>query len=217
MIRLLIADDHAVVRQGLQALLAGEPDLDLVGATGNGDDVVGLIDELRPDVLLLDLMMPGASGLEVLRQLQGRGTRTRVVVLSMSASEPHVAEAFRRGASAYVLKESSAEELVKAIRHAAAGRRYVSAPLSERMVDAHLHRLTSEGPADAYDALTDREREVLQLVAHGSSNREVAERLQISVRTAETHRAHVMQKLGLRNQNELIRYAVRRGLLRIEE
>jgi two-component system response regulator NreC len=139
------------------------------------------------------------------------------VVLSMSASEPHVAEAFRRGAIGYVLKESSAEELIEAIRHASAGRRYVSAPLSERMVDAYLQKLTSEGPATVFDALTDREREVLQLVANGLSNREVAERLEISVRTAETHRAHVMQKLGLRNQNELIRYAVRRGLVRVEE
>jgi two-component system response regulator NreC len=217
MITLLIADDHAVVRQGLQALLVAEPDLQLVGATGNGGDVAALVDELRPDVLLLDLMMPGTSGLEVLRQLQEKGTATRVVVLSMSASEPHVAEAFRRGAMGYVLKESSAQELIEAIRQAFAGRRYVSAPLSERMVDAYLHRLTTEGPADVFDVLTDREKEVLQLVANGSSNREVAERLEISIRTAETHRAHVMQKLGLRNQNELIRYAVRRGLIRVEE
>ena len=217
MITILIADDHAVVRQGLQALLVAEPDLRLVGATGNGADVVGLVDELRPDVLLLDLMMPGMSGLDVLRHLQERGTETRVVVLSMSASEPHVAEAFRRGALGYVLKESSAEELIQAIRHAAEGRRFVSAPLSERMVGAYLHRLTSEAPADVFDALTEREREVLELVARGLSNREVAQRLEISIRTAETHRAHAMQKLGLRNQNALIRYAVRRGLIRVEE
>jgi two-component system response regulator NreC len=163
-------------------------------------------------VLVLDLIMPGLNGLEVARQICKLATRTRIVVLSMHAEEAYVLEAFRAGATAYVLKEASAEHLLKGIRSAAAGRRYVSPPLSESALNAYGERAKTN-PIDHYHTLTAREREVLQLTAEGLSGAEIASRLFLSPRTVESHRANLMRKLSVRNQKELIRYAVQRGLV----
>src|SRR5688500_832235 len=173
-----------------------------------------MVERLSPDVLVLDLMMPGLGGIEVLRQGTRRSPKTRVVVLSMHADEGYVVQALGQGAAAYVLKDASATELLHAVRAVRAGRRYLSPPLSEAAVDRYVRRAEARG-ADPYERLTSREREVLHLTAEGLSSTAVAERLGISSRTAETHRANVMAKLGLHNRADLVRYAMARGLVEV--
>jgi len=215
-ITVLLADDHAVVRLGLRALIEDESDLALVGEAGDGLEVLPMVERLRPDVLVLDLIMPGLNGLEILREIPRRAPHTRVVVLSMHANEAYVLEALRHGAMGYVLKGSNAAELVRAVRSAAAGQRYLSPPLSERSLDAYAQQAQSPQP-DLYESLTAREREVLHLAAEGHTSTEIAKRLFISPRTVETHRSNLMRKLGLETQTELVRYALRRGIVPLEE
>lgn len=212
MTTIVLADDHQVVRQGLRALLEEEPDLRLLGEAGDGLETIQLVERLCPDVLVLDLMMPGLNGLEVTRQVGKRAPQTRVIILSMHADEAYVLEALRNGACGYVLKDASVAELVQAVREVAAGRRYLSSPLSERAIEAYVE--TAQGSVlDRYETLTDREREVLHLVAEGHTNVEIATRLSISPRTAETHRANMMRKLGLHTRTDVIRYALQRGII----
>ncbi|MBI2951943.1 response regulator transcription factor [bacterium] len=215
MTTIVLADDHPVVRQGLRDLLEVEPDFRVVGETGDGLEAVRLAEGLRPHVLMLDLMMPGLNGLEVTRQVRGRCPQTQVLILSVHDSEAYVLEALKNGASGYVLKRADAEDLVRAVREVAAGRRYLSPPLSGRVAEVCAQKAGGVAQ-DAYEMLSAREREVLHLAAEGRSNPEIAARLFISVRTVETYRAHLMQKLGLRTQTDLVRYALRRGILPME-
>ncbi len=215
MTSIVLADDHHVVRQGLRALLEGQPDFQLVGEAGDGLEAVQLTERLKPDVLIIDLMMPSLNGLEATRQVSQRSPQTRVVILSMHANEAYVLEALRNGAAGYVLKDSSAADLVHAVREVVAGRRYLSAPLSERAIAAYIQK-ASDVTTDPYEMLTNREREVLHLAAEGYTNAEIADQLSISPRTAETHRANLMHKLGLHTHTDLIRYALRRGILPME-
>jgi two-component system response regulator NreC len=214
--RILLADDHQVVREGFRALLEAQPDFEIVSETGDGLDAVRLVEKHKPHVLVVDLMMPGLNGLEVARQITQRSPRTRIVVLSMHANEAYVLEALKNGASAYVLKDASAAELVRAVREALAGRRYLSPPLSQPAIDSYIQRAKTSDSLDLYDTLTNREREVLQLAAEGHTTSEIASRLFISPRTVETHRANVMHKLGLHSQTELVRYTLQRGILPME-
>jgi DNA-binding NarL/FixJ family response regulator len=209
MVTLLLADDHRVVRQGLRALLTSLADVRLVGEAADGLEAARLAERLRPDVLIADVRMPGLNGLGVARRVARSCPGTRVVILSMYADAGYVREAVRAGVAGYVLKESGLDELARAIRAAAAGERYVSQSLRGQELTAG-HRHAEGEAADPYEALTDREREVLQLTAEGCSGGQVAERLSISPRTVETHRASLMRKLGVRNQKELVRYAVQR-------
>jgi len=211
-VTIVLAEDHGVVRQGLRALLEREPGFVVVGEAADGLEVADLVERTKPDVLVLDLVMPGLGGLDAAREVVRSSPRTRIVILSMHASEAFVVQAFRSGATAYVLKDSSAEELVLAIRAVLAGRRHLSPPLSDQAVEVYLAR-AKEGEVDVYARLTPRERQVLHLAAEGLSNPAIGERLGISPRTAETHRAHLMEKLGLRTRKDLIVYAVSRGLL----
>jgi DNA-binding NarL/FixJ family response regulator len=211
-ITIVLADDHQVVRDGLRALLEAERDFVVVGEVGNGLEVVPLVVRLTPDVLVLDLLMPGLSGLDVAREVSRHAPDTRIVVLSMHASEAHVLQALKNGATAYVLKDAGAAELLKAIREAVAGRRYLSPPFADRAIDAYLGRDPVD-PLDRYETLTPREREVFHLAAEGLTHAEVGARLGISQRTAETHRANLMRKLDLHSQTELTAYARSRGLL----
>ncbi len=212
MITIVLADDHQVVRKGIRALLEMEPDFQIVGETGDGLEAVQLTIRLRPDVLVLDLMMPGLNGIDVTRQVTRQVPQTRVVLLSMYAGEDYVLEALRNGASGYVLKDASISELIQAIRDAVAGRRYLSPPLAERAIDAYV-RQTQESALDPYETLSDREREVLHLAAEGLTSAEIAERLSLSPRTVESHRSSMMRKLGLHTQTDLVRYAIRKGII----
>jgi DNA-binding NarL/FixJ family response regulator len=212
MITVFLADDHHVVRRGIKALLEAEPDLQVTGEAASGVDAAEQAQRLKPDVLVVDLMLADMSGLGVIRQVRKRSPHTVAVVLSMYGNDCYVVEALQAGAMAYVLKDSPPEELLRAVREAAAGRRYLAPPLSDRAIEAYLIR-SKESKLDPYDMLTSREREVLHLAAQGLTSPEVANRLCISPRTVEVHRARVMHKLGLRNRMELIHYAVRKGIL----
>jgi two-component system, NarL family, response regulator NreC len=210
--RILLADDHQLVRQGIRALLEKEPGFSVVGETSDGLEVADLVEKTKPDVLVVDLVMPGLGGLDVAREVTRRFPRTRIVILSMHSSDAFVLQALRNGAAAYVLKESSASDLLQAIRQVLAGRRYLSPPLSEKAIETYIAR-AKIAEVDIYETLTPREREVLHLAAEGHGNTAIGERLGISPRTAETHRAHVMRKLGLQTPRDLIVYAINRGLL----
>jgi len=212
MTTIILADDHRVVRQGLRALLEIEADFKIIGESGDGLETIQLVEQLHPDVLVLDLMMEGINGLEVARQLSKRAAKTGIVILSMHNNEAYVIEALKAGAKAYVLKEATSAELVRAVREAAIGRRYLSAPLSEQAIEAYTQK--ANGCNQEREAmLTTREREVLHLAAQGLTNAEIGARLYISRRTVEVHRTNMMQKLGLRTQTDLIRYALQRGIL----
>lgn len=214
MTTVVLADDHPIVRQGLRTLLEGEGSCRVVGEAADGLTALELIARLRPDVAILDLRMPDLDGLEVARRSQERTPGTRVIVLSMHADEPYVLDALRYGVAGYVLKGAATTDLVAAVQAAMAGRRYLSAPLTERAVDAYAQRAAEAArPLDRYDVLTAREREVLQLAAQGLANAAIGERLGISPRTAETHRANLLRKLGLQGRTDLVRYALDRGLL----
>jgi two-component system response regulator NreC len=208
-IRVLVVDDHAVVRSGIKLLLDRHDDIEVVGEAGNAQDAVFRVRELAPDVILLDLVMPGESGIEVLPKLLQEASGAKVLVLSMQDEPSYVREAFAAGASGYVLKEAVDEEVVTAVREIAGGGSYVHPTLGARMVTADA---AARAAADA-DPLSDREREVLRLLALGHTNQEIAKLLYISVRTAETHRAHIMQKLRLTTRAELVRHALAQGLL----
>ena len=218
MTTIVLADDHPIVRQGMRGLLESEPGFVVVGEAGDGREAVELVERLQPDIAILDLMMPELNGLEVARRALRLSSRIRVVILSMYSDEPHVLEALRAGAMAYVLKGTSTETLIFALREAMAGRRYLSPPLSDRAVEVYLAQIgTAERPTDRYELLTAREREVLELVARGASYAEIADKLTISPRTAETHRTNLMRKLDLKTSADITLYAVQRGLIDPEQ
>jgi two-component system response regulator NreC len=207
--RVLVVDDHAVVRSGIRSLLAAEDDFEVVGEAANARDAIFEARALKPDVILLDVVMPGESGIEALPKLKKEAPEAKVLVLSMQDDPRYVREAFAQGANGYVLKEAVDSEVVGAVREIAAGGDYVHPALGARMVAADAQ---ARAAAEA-DPLSDREREVLRLLALGHTNQEIAKQLYISVRTAETHRAHIMQKLGLSTRAGLVRHAIAHGLL----
>lgn len=212
MTSIVLADDHNVVRHGLRTLLESEGDFTVIGEAADGLETVRIVEELKPDVLVCDVMMRGINGLEVTRQITRRVPQVGVVILSMYANEGYVLEALKAGAKAYVLKESTSEDLVRAVREAAVGHRYLSPPLTEWAVEAYIQK-TESSSMDPYDKLTTREREVLHLVAQGYTSSEISSILYISRRTAETHRANLMRKLGLGTKRELLVYALQRGII----
>jgi DNA-binding NarL/FixJ family response regulator len=215
MTTIVLADDHRIVRQGLRALLTAEANFKVVGEADDGREALDLVRRLSPDVLVLDLMMPGLNGLEVARQLHKQTPKVGIVVLSMYDDEGFVLEALANGVSAYVLKDSNSSDLVQAVREVAAGRRYLSPPLSDRAIETY-QQMAKIGAMDKHETLTTREREVLQLSAEGHTSSVIAARLGISTRTAETHRSRLMHKLGLHTQSDLIRYALKRGIIPME-
>ena len=213
MIRVLIVDDHALVRSGLRLLLEGEEDITVEDEGGNAEDAIRLARLHKPDVVLLDVVMPGQSGLEAAPEIRRAAPNAQILVLSMQDDPSYVREAFAPGASGYLLKEAADAELVAAVREVAAGRRYVHPALGARLAAAEAEAQARA----AADPLSEREREVLRLLALGHTNQEIAKMLYISVRTAETHRAHIMQKLRLSTRAELVRYALQQGLLEDSE
>jgi two-component system, NarL family, response regulator NreC len=208
-IRVLIVDDHAVVRSGLRRILAAEPDIEVVGEAGTVRDAVFEARSASPDVILMDVVMPEKSGIEGAPEVLKEAPEAKVLVLSMQDDPRYVREAFAAGAAGYVLKEAADAEVVQAVREVASGGRYVHPALGARLVTVE----SEERRRAEQDPLSDREREVLRLLALGHTNQEIAKMLYISVRTAETHRAHIMQKLRLKTRADLVRYAIEQGLL----
>lgn len=200
-----------MVLHGLRAVLEPEPDLEVIGEATDGQSALRLVLQLRPDVLVLDILMPGMNGMELTRQVAQQAPETRIVIFSMHANDAYVRETQVNGAQAYVLKDAGAQELVQAVRAALDGERYLSPALTRRAMDLYLQTPVTNS-ASWEDLLTGRERQVLQLLARGATNAEIGEQLQISARTAETHRANVMRKLGLKTQTDLIRYVLQHRL-----
>lgn len=215
-VTVLLADDHPIVRQGMKHLLEIESDVTVVGEAADGLQTVQLVEKFKPNVLIVDMMMPGLNGLEILRQVKKRSPTTLSVVLSMQSADAYVVEALKAGASGYVLKDSGPSELVSAVRQVLQGQRFLSPKLSERLINAYIQTSDKTAP-DPYETLTDREREVLQMASEGLTTPEIARRLSISPRTAELHRGRMMNKLGLHNQTDLIRFALKRGILPMDD
>lgn len=213
-IRVLLADDHTLVRAGIRGLLQGLADVEVVGEAGDGQEALRLAESLRPDVVLLDVGMPGLNGLEVAGRIGAFDASIRVVILSMHPSEEYVLRALRAGCAGYLLKAAAVSELEVAVRAVARGETYLSPAVSKRVVDDYVSR--TGGAADPLDALTPRQREVLQLAAEGLSSKEIAQRLGLSYRTVEAHRAQLMERLGVHDLAGLVRFAVRVGLIRPE-
>ena len=210
---IILADDHQILRDALRLLLETQAKFHVLAECSNGLDALAQVEKYQPDVLILDLMMPGLSGIEVARGVKHVSARTKVIVLSMYDADSYVVEALRAGAVGYVLKKNSSEELIFAIRQTLAGNVYLSPALNERAIQAYMQIVDEARPEDPYETLTLREREIFQLAAEGLNNPQIAERLSISARTAEMHRGNLMKKLGLKSQTDLVKYAVKRGLV----
>ncbi len=213
--RVVIAEDHAITRQGLRTVVEDRIDGQVVGETGDGLEVLSLVEAHAPDVLLLDLTLPGLNGLDVLRQVSNRCPQTAVVVLSMHSEDSYVVRALHSGAAAYVLKGAATDELVRAIQAVQRGEKFLSSTLPTALLDTSESTYGGE-VRDRYAMLTDREREVLQLIAEGYTSQEIGDRLFISRRTVDKHRENLMAKLELRNHADLVRYALQRGLIPLD-
>ncbi|MGC3999160.1 MAG: response regulator transcription factor [Anaeromyxobacter sp.] len=214
-IRVLIVDDHALLRDGVRALLSAQPDLEVVGEAGDGKAALAEVERLDPDVVLMDIAMPGLGGIEAALELRKQGRRARVLILSQYEDREYVRRLLKAGVAGYVLKKSAGAELANAIRAVQRG----GLVLDPEVARTAMEEGGAAGPAssDPYEALTDREKQVLKLVAEGRSNKEVADVLGISVKTAMTHREHVMEKLAVHNRTELVRFAIKRGVIRVED
>jgi DNA-binding NarL/FixJ family response regulator len=208
MIRILLADDHALVRQGFRMILEAQPDMEIVGQAGNGREAVELAEKLHPDVVVMDVAMPELNGTEATRRLAASTPRTRVLALSMHKDSVYVREILRAGARGYLLKDSGDTDLVAAVRAVAKGEGYISPAVSDAVLSDYRKHVT-----DPLDLLTGREREVLQSIAEGKTNKEIATALNLSVYTVEAHRGRIMEKLNLHSTGELVRFALRNGLI----
>jgi two-component system, NarL family, response regulator NreC len=213
MIRVLLADDHTLIRAGLRMVVAAQPDLTVVGEAGDGREAVAMAQNLKADVVVMDIGMPNLNGIEAARQIRAAQPDTQVVMLSMHADEGYILRALKAGAKAYLLKDSAEADLARAIRAAAAGKSFFSPAVGKVLLEDYVRAIERSGVEDSYEILSAREREILQLVAEGNSSKEIADQLHLSVYTVETHRARLMQKLNLRGIPELILYAVRKGIV----
>ena len=211
--RILLADDHTLVRQGLRRILEEQPEWRVVAEAGNGLDAVSLAADLRPDIVILDIGMPKLNGLEAARQITKKAPEARVLILSMHADEVHITKAVEAGAAGYLVKDSADRELVNAVTATAEGKSYFSPAAAAVLLAEYRRTLAQRGVTDRYELLSDREREVLQLMAEGRSTKAIAAELGVSPATIETHRAHVFEKLDLHSVAEAVLYAVRRGLI----
>jgi two-component system, NarL family, response regulator NreC len=212
-VNILLVDDHAVIRAGLRLVLERHSDFHVVGEASDGREGVAEAARLRPDVVVMDLAMPNLNGMEAARQIVASSPAIAIVVLSMHSDEEYVLRALKSGARAYVLKESAEADLIAAVRAVTSGKSFFSPKVSRMLVEDYVRQLQDREIEDSYELLTGREREILQLVAEGKSNKDIANLLNLSVYTVETHRANIMEKLNLHNVPELILYAVRKGVI----
>jgi len=213
-LRILLADDHTVVRQGLRKVLEERPDWVVVAEAGNGRDAVKQAEEFKPDVAILDVAMPLLNGIEATRQIVKRLPGTRVLVLTMHSDEAYVNQILKAGATGYLLKDSADVDLIQAVAAVSQGKSFFSPAVARLMLDDYVRQLADKGITDRYESLSEREREIFQLIAEGKANKEIATILTISPSTVETHRARIMEKLDLHSAAEIVLYAVRRGVIR---
>lgn len=212
-LRILLGDDHTLVRHGFRKILESRPDWQVVAEAGDGRQAVRHAQSLQPDVAVLDIGMPLLNGIDATRQIVRRAPAVRVLILSMHADEAYITHALQAGARGYLLKDSADTDLIRGVEDVAAGKSFFSPAVAKVMLDDYVRHLADKGIADRYDSLSEREREIFQLIAEGHSNKEIADVLGVSPATVETHRAHVLQKLDLHNTAELVLYAVRRGVI----
>lgn len=212
-LRVVLGDDHTLVRQGIRKILEERGDWEVVAEAGDGRDAVKKVIEHEPDVAILDIGMPLLNGIEATRQIVKRAPTVRVLILSMHSDEAYITQALQAGAKGYLLKDSADTDLIRGVTDVAAGKSFFSPAVAKVMLNDYVRHLADKGIVDRYDALSEREREIFQLVAEGHSNKAIAELLSISPATVETHRAHILQKLDLHNTAEVVLYAVRRGVI----
>jgi len=212
-VRVVLADDHGVVRKGLRFLLSQEPDIEIVGEAEDGRQAVRITSDVNPNVIIMDIAMPQLNGIDAATQICRLYPRTGVIILSMYSDEEFLVRALSAGAKGYLLKDSAESDVVRAVRTVASGKTFFSPTIAHTLLEDYMRRLQQEGVQDSYDLLTDREREVLQLLAEGRSNKEVASVLGVSVHTIDTHRTNLMQKLGVHNTAEIVIYAMRKRII----
>ncbi|MEX0766373.1 MAG: response regulator transcription factor [bacterium] len=212
-IRVLLADDHAIVREGVKMILAKEPDFEVVGEAQDGSQALELVERTKPSVVVMDISMPGMGGIEATQQVKERYPGVNVLALTMHEDESYVFKLLRAGASGYVLKRAAAHDLVQAVRAAAKGEAFLYPSVARKVVEDYLKRVEAGEERERYDGLTEREKEILTHIAEGLSNQQIAQKLYISIKTVQTHRAHILEKLGLHDRTELVRYAIRKGLI----
>ena len=210
-IKIILADDHKLVRQGLRSLLEAHPNFEVIGEASNGQDALQLMEELSPDIAFMDVMMPNLNGIEAAKIAQQRGLKTKLIFLSMHANSTYVVRALQSGAMGYLLKDSDFTEILQAIQNALEGKRYLSASIANEVLEILLN--ADMDRSDSLDVLSSREREVLQYIAEGNPNAAIAEKLGLSVRTVEAHRAHIMSKMRFHSQADLVRCAIQLGLI----
>ena len=212
-IKVVVADDHAIVREGVRMILAREQDIEVVGEAGDGQQALDLVASLRPQVVIMDISMPGMGGIEATQRVKTKHPEVQVLALTMHEDETYVFQLLRAGAAGYVLKRAAAQALVQAVRAAAKGEAFLYPSIARKVVEDYLRRVETGEERERYDGLTTREKEILTLIAQGLSNQQIAEKLYISIKTVQTHRAHILEKLGLHDRTELVRYAIRKGLI----
>ncbi len=216
-IRVLICDDHTILRDGIRLLLNAQPDMEVVGEAIDGREAVEKARALKPDVILMDIAMPSLNGLEATKQIRRDDPNARVLVLTMYESDEYIARMLEAGVLGYVLKKVAGSELVHAIRAVYQDEAFLYPSITKRLVEDYLRRVETGQERDSFNGLTDREREVLQLIAEGHPNKRIADILHLSVRTVQNHRAHIMEKLGMHDRGELIKYAIQKGIIELPE
>ncbi len=212
-LRILLADDHRLMRDGLRKILEARTDLEVIAEAGNGREAVERAVKMKPDIAVLDIAMPELNGIEAARQISRAAPEVRILMLSMYSDEPYVLQVLQSGAKGYLLKDSADSELIRALMAVSQGKSFFSPAVAKVMLDDYLRQTAERGKVDRYELLSNREREVLQLIAEGKTNKRIADILCVSTSTIETHRAHLMDKLGLSSTADLVRYAVRRGIV----
>jgi two-component system response regulator NreC len=212
-IRILVCDDHTILREGIRLLLDSQPDIQVIGEAGNGHEAVEKARTLKPDIILMDIAMPGLNGLEATKQIRHDDPHARVLVLTMYESDEYVSRMLEAGVQGYVLKKAAGSDLVHAIYAIDQGEAFLYPSITKRLVEDYLRRVETGQERTSFNRLTSREREVLQLIAEGNSSQQIAQTLSVSVRTVQNHRAHIMEKLGMHDRGELIKYAIQKGII----